>query len=66
MSTEPLCISVEEAAKLLGIGRGAAYEAARKGHLPVVKWGRAVRVVRAGIEQMLQERVTAAAKARES
>ena len=33
-------ISVEEAATLLGIGRSAAYEAARRGQLPTQRLGR--------------------------
>jgi excisionase family DNA binding protein len=60
----PLCISVEEAAAMLGIGRSKAYEAARAGRLPVVRWGRALRVVRAGIEEILRERIAAAAEKR--
>lgn len=33
-------IRVEEAARLLGLGRSAAYEAARRGELPTVRMGR--------------------------
>ena len=33
-------ISVEEAASLLGIGRSAAYDAARRGQLPTRRLGR--------------------------
>lgn len=33
-------ISVDEAAALLGIGRSAAYEAARRGQLPTRRLGR--------------------------
>lgn len=33
-------ISVEEAAKVIGIGRSAAYEAARQGQLPTRRLGR--------------------------
>ncbi len=33
-------ISVDEAAALLGIGRSAAYEAARRGQLPIRRLGR--------------------------
>ena len=35
-------ISVEQAAKLLGVGRSAAYEAARRGEFPTRKLGRRV------------------------
>lgn len=33
-------ISVAEAGQVLGIGRSAAYEAARRGQLPTIKIGR--------------------------
>lgn len=35
-------ISVEQAAKVLGVGRTAAYEAARRGEFPTRKLGRRV------------------------
>jgi excisionase family DNA binding protein len=35
-----LTISVEQAARHLGIGRGAAYDAARRGELPTIRLGR--------------------------
>lgn len=37
---ERTTITVEEAASLLGIGRSAAYEAARRGQLPARRLGR--------------------------
>lgn len=37
---ERATITVEEAASLLGIGRSAAYEAARRGQLPTRRLGR--------------------------
>lgn len=49
----PLTCSVEEAARLLGIGRGAAYQAAREGRLPVVKFGCRYHVSLKGLEAML-------------
>lgn len=37
-----LTLSVEEAASVLGLGRTAAYEAARRGEIPCRKLGRRV------------------------
>lgn len=37
-------VSVEEAARFLGVGRSAAYEAARRGELPTRRLGRRVLV----------------------
>lgn len=38
--SERLTLTVEEAAELLGVSRGLAYEAARRGDLPVIRLGR--------------------------
>jgi excisionase family DNA binding protein len=42
----PHFLDIEEAAKLVGIGRSAAYEAAKTGQLPTVRFGRRLRVPR--------------------
>ena len=47
-------MSVEQAGRLLGLGRSKAYEAARTGEIPVLKFGRALRVPTAALRQMLQ------------
>ena len=52
--TERLTLSVEEAAHLLGIGRGLAYELARTGKIPAVRLGRRLLVPRAQLEAMLR------------
>ena len=52
---EKLIYSVEEAAKLLGIGRSAAYEAARSGELPVIRIGRRWLVSKQALDRMLSE-----------
>ena len=45
--SDPLVITVEEAARLLGISRSLAYDAAASGELPVVRVGRRILVSRA-------------------
>ena len=50
---ERLTLSVEEAAHVLGIGRGLAYEMARTGRIPVIRMGRRMVVPRAQLEAML-------------
>ncbi len=49
----PAVLTIEEAATVLRIGRGAAYEAARSGELPSVRIGRTLRVPRHALETML-------------
>ena len=53
--TDRLTFSVEEAAQLLGIGRGLAYELARTGKIPVIRLGRRLLVPRARLEAMLRD-----------
>jgi excisionase family DNA binding protein len=57
--TEPLTYTVEEAGRLLGIGRGLAYQAARAGELPTVRLGRRLLVPRAALMALLNANETA-------
>jgi excisionase family DNA binding protein len=49
----PDVATIEEAAGVLRIGRTAAYDAARRGDLPVIRIGRTLRVPRHALERML-------------
>jgi excisionase family DNA binding protein len=51
----PATMSIPDAAAYLGIGRSAAYEAARSGELPVIRLGRRLLVPRVALERMLAE-----------
>lgn len=53
MTEPPAVYTVEEAADLLRIGRTAAYEAARRGDLPVVRIGRTIRIPRHRLAALL-------------
>ncbi len=50
---DKLTYTVPEAAELLGIGRAAAYEAARSGQLPTIRIGKRVLVPVAALERFL-------------
>jgi excisionase family DNA binding protein len=47
-------LGVEEAGRLCGLGRQAAYSAARAGHLPTVRLGKKLRVPTAALLRLLQ------------
>ena len=47
--------TVPETAKLLGIGRTAAYEAARTGQIPTIRIGKRLLVPVAALERLLSE-----------
>jgi excisionase family DNA binding protein len=50
---EKLTITVEQAGELLGISRALAYEMARTGKLPVLRFGRRLVVPKKAMENML-------------
>ena len=50
-----LTLTIEEAAKLLGIGRQLAYDKVKTGEIPVLKIGRRLLVPRAALEKLLNE-----------
>jgi excisionase family DNA binding protein len=53
--TPPKTISVPEAGEYFGLKRNAAYEAARRGELPIIKIGKRLRVPVVALERMLEE-----------
>ncbi len=51
---EPLTQSVRQTAKELGIGLNQAYEAARRGEIPIIKIGKRILVLRKPWRKMLE------------
>jgi excisionase family DNA binding protein len=51
--TEDLAVSVELAARALGVGKYAAYVAIRDGDLPSIKVGRKIKVPTAALRKLL-------------
>jgi len=52
---ESQTLRIEEAAKVLGIGRTAAYAAAKRGDIPVLRIGGLRLVPKPALEKMLAE-----------
>lgn len=52
-STQRRALTVEEAAKELGVGRSTAYLAAKRGEIPTIRIGRRLLVPRAALERLL-------------
>ncbi|MBR0801731.1 helix-turn-helix domain-containing protein [Bradyrhizobium jicamae] len=48
-----LVYEVPEAGALLGLGRNASYEAAKRGDIPTIRIGRLIRVPKAAFDLML-------------
>lgn len=53
--SEKLTLSVNEAARLLGIGRGSYYEAIKRNEVPYIRVGKRLLVPRAALLRMLSE-----------
>ncbi len=55
MEIERLTLTIEETAKVLGIGRQLAYDRVKTGEIPVIKVGRRLLVPRRALEKLLEE-----------
>ena len=53
-----LCITVPEAAEMLGISRNFAYELVKQKQLPVIKFGKRLLIPRVALEKMLEKGAT--------
>jgi excisionase family DNA binding protein len=50
---ERATLTVEEAGRLLGLGRNSAYAAVQRGEIPVLRFGRRLLVPRAALQRLL-------------
>jgi excisionase family DNA binding protein len=51
--TERKTYKIEEAGRLMGVGRNQAYEAARRGDIPTIRIGKRLLVPRAALDRLL-------------
>lgn len=49
----PDVLTVEQAAEVLAVSRGSAYEGCRTGAIPSIRVGRCIRIPRHALEQLL-------------
>ena len=54
-----LCVTVPEAAEMLGISRNFAYQLVREGKLPSIRFGKRILIPKAALEKMLENGVMA-------
>jgi len=52
---ESLVYEVPEAGAILGLSRPAAYAAAKRGDIPTIRIGKAIRVPKAALNRMLEK-----------
>lgn len=53
MEQEKQTLTIDEAAKVLGVGRNKAYEAAHRGEIPTIRIGKRILVLREPFKRML-------------
>ena len=53
MDIEKQTLTIEEAARVLGVGRNKAYEAAHRGEIPTIRIGKRILVLREPFKKML-------------
>lgn len=52
-----LCVTVPEAAAMLGISRNFAYQLVREGKIPSIRFGKRILIPRVALEKMLEKSV---------
>jgi len=53
-----LCVTVPEAAEMLGISRNFAYQLVREGKLPSIRFGKRILIPKVALEKMLEKGVS--------
>lgn len=53
-SVEPLCLRVNDAARMIGVGRTKLYELISSGELETVKIGKATRITTASLHRLVE------------
>jgi len=53
---EPICVKVNEAARMIGVGRTKLYELIAAGEVDVVKLGKSTRVTAASLKKLILKR----------
>jgi excisionase family DNA binding protein len=49
---------IDEAAQLLGLSRNSAYEAIKRGEIPVIRFGRRIVIPKASLDRLLETGAT--------
>lgn len=51
---EPICVRVNDAARMIGVGRTKLYELISSGELETIKIGKATRITTASLHQLVE------------
>ncbi len=53
---EPICVRINDAARMIGVGRTKLYELIATGEVETVKFGKATRVTTASLHNLIRQR----------
>lgn len=53
---EPICVRVNDAARMIGVGRTKLYQLISSGELETIKIGKATRVTTASLQELVKRR----------
>ena len=53
-SGEPICVKVNDAARMIGVGRTKLYELIANGELETIKIGKATRITTASLHRLVE------------
>ena len=53
-AVEPICVTVNDAARMIGVGRTKLYELISSGELETVKIGKATRITTASLHELVR------------
>ena len=53
---DPICIRVNDAARMIGVGRTKLYELIASGEIETVKLGKATRITTASLQELIRRR----------
>lgn len=54
---EPICVRINDAARMIGVGRTKLYELISSGELETVKIGKATRVTTASLHELVRRKL---------
>jgi excisionase family DNA binding protein len=52
---EPVLLTPKEAGRVLRLGKNKTYELIARGRIPVIRFGRAIRIPRAALEEWIRQ-----------
>ena len=55
-TVEPICVRINDAARMIGIGRTKLYELISSGELETVKIGKATRITTSSLRRLVERR----------